>query len=285
MPGLPPFDRLDEVTIRSQDPFSMSSQAELITFSFGQNWRSFVDTVSEGSIRSAMSDIERWFGVNGMKDRTILDIGSGSGIHSLCFYLMGAREVLSIDVDPKSVESTSLLRNKAGDPENWKVERGSILDPEFVRRIKSHEIVYSWGVLHHTGSMWEAIDNASSLVRTDGLFLIAIYVKGPTYEQDLQLKQSYNQASAAGKKLLEWKEISKLMRDRWKAGKNPLLWNEKRGRGMDTYHDLVDWLGGLPYEVATADEVVDFCERRGLALKLIDDREANIVYLFSRPRA
>src|ERR1043165_7354738 len=134
-------------------------------------------------------------------------------------------------------------------------------------------------------AMWEAIDNASSLVRPEGLFLIAIYVKGPTYEQDLQLKQSYNQASAAGKKLLEWKEISKLMRDRWKAGKNPLLWNEKRGRGMDTYHDLVDWLGGLPYEVASADEVVDFCERRGFALQVIDDPEANIVYLFSRPHA
>ena len=263
----------------------MNSQAELITFSFGQNWRSFVDTISEGSIRSAMSDIERWFGAHGVKDRTILDIGSGSGIHSLCFHLMGAREVLSIDVDPKSVESTSLLRNKAGDPENWKVVHGSILDPDFVRRIKPHEIVYSWGVLHHTGAMWEAIDNASSLVRPEGLFLIAIYVKGPTYEQDLQLKQSYNQASAAGKKLLEWKEISKLMRDRWKAGKNPLLWNEKRGRGMDTYHDLVDWLGGLPYEVASADEVVDFCERRGFALQVIDDREANIVYLFSRPHA
>src|ERR1043165_7714359 len=128
----------------------MNSQAELITFSFGQNWRSFVDTISEGSIRSAMSDIERWFGAHGVKDRTILDIGSGSGIHSLCFHLMGAREVLSIDVDPKSVESTSLLRNKAGDPENWKVVHGSILDPDFVRRIKPHEIVYSWGVLHHT---------------------------------------------------------------------------------------------------------------------------------------
>jgi 2-polyprenyl-3-methyl-5-hydroxy-6-metoxy-1,4-benzoquinol methylase len=262
----------------------MQMQNEKITFSFGENWRSFVDTVSDGSIKLALSDIERWLGPDTVIGKTILDIGSGSGIHSLCFHRLGAKEISSFDLDPYSVESTRLLWGKAGSPANWKVSQGSILDQDFVAGIDKHQIVYSWGVLHHTGSMWQAIKNACSLVEKGGLLWIAIYVKGPSYEQDLKLKRSYNQASRLGKKIIEWKEISKFMRQRWKAGKNPFAWNEKRGRGMDAYHDLLDWLGGLPYEVASADEVISFCEGEGFTLKKVDDREANIVYLFSRER-
>jgi 2-polyprenyl-6-hydroxyphenyl methylase/3-demethylubiquinone-9 3-methyltransferase len=84
-----------------------------------------------------------------------------------------------------------------------------------------------------------------------------------------------------GKKVIEWKEIYKLMRERWKTGQNPLTWNQKRGRAMDTHHDLLDWIGGLPYEVASPEEITSFCEARGFVLKRIDDREANVVYLFS----
>jgi 2-polyprenyl-3-methyl-5-hydroxy-6-metoxy-1,4-benzoquinol methylase len=260
----------------------MSIELQTITFSFGKNWRDYVDTISQDSIASAMRDIEGWLGHDSVAGKTIVDIGSGSGIHSACFYLMGAKEIFSLDVDPYSVESTQLLWRRAGSPSNWKITQGSILDQDFVARIGKQQIVYSWGVLHHTGAMWQAIENACGLVEKGGMLWIAIYVKGPSYEQDLELKRSYNRASKLGKKIIEWKEISKLMRQRWNDGKNPFAWNESRGRGMDTYHDLLDWLGGLPYEVASAEEVVSFCEARGFTIQNIDDREANIVYLFSR---
>lgn len=262
----------------------MEMQNEKITFSFGENWRSFVDTVSDDSIQRALSDIERWLGADTVIGKTILDIGSGSGIHSLCFHRLGAKEVSSFDLDPKSVESTRLLWRKAGSPSNWEIAQGSILDKDFVAGIGKHQIVYSWGVLHHTGSMWQAIDNACGLVEKGGLLWIAIYVKSPSYEQDLKLKRSYNQASRFGKKIIEWNEISKLMRQRWNAGKNPFGWNEKQVRGMDAYHDLLDWLGGLPYEVASAEEIISFCEGRGFTMQKVDDGEANTVYLFSRER-
>src|SRR5947209_6575303 len=112
----------------------MNSNAEEqpITFSFGQNWRDFVESISEDSVRRARSDIEEWLGRDAVSGKTVLDIGCGSGIHSLCFHLLGAREIVSLDVDPYSVESTRVLWEKAGGPASWKVIQGSILDKDFV---------------------------------------------------------------------------------------------------------------------------------------------------------
>jgi SAM-dependent methyltransferase len=262
----------------------MSATKQAITFSFGKNWRSYVDTITENSIRRAMDDIEAWLEREAIAGKTVLDIGCGSGIHSLCFYELGAKAILSLDVDPYSVEATRVLWEKAGRPEHWKVLQGSILNPDFVSTLGQHEIVYSWGVLHHTGAMWDAIGNAASLVKPGGKFWIAIYVKGPLYPEHLRLKQSYNNASGVGKRIIVLKEVYQIMRRRWSAGENPLTWNEKRERGMDTYHDLLDWLGGLPYEVATTDEIVTFCTERGFVLERIKElgEGANNIYLFSR---
>lgn len=257
---------------------------EHITFSFGKNWRSYVDSMTSERVDGARKDIEEWLGPDGIEGKTVLDIGSGSGVHSLCFHLLGAQEILSIDVDPYSVEATRILWEKAGNPPNWRVVEGSILDDRFVSELAKHEIVYSWGVLHHTGSMWEAIGNASSLVQQGGQFWIALYVKGPKYPEHLALKQAYNRASAFGKKLMEWKYIYGLMRDRWKWGLNPFAWNQREARGMDTRHDIIDWLGGLPYEVASKEEVVEFLGERGFVLEKIKElpEGGNNMYLFKR---
>lgn len=263
----------------------MQMQDELITFSFGKNWRSFVDTVSEDSVDRARKDIEEWLGRDAVAGKTVLDIGSGSGIHSLCFFLMGAKDLLSIDVDPLSVESTRMLWQKASSPAHWKVTHGSILDLDFIASLKKYELVYSWGVLHHTGSMWQAMANACSLVESGGRFWIAIYAKGPKYPEHLALKQRYNRASKLGKKLMVWNYIYGIMRDRRRAGLNPFAWNQKQERGMDVYHDIVDWLGGLPYEVASKEEVISFCEKRGFELDQIKEMSegGNNMYLFRLP--
>jgi SAM-dependent methyltransferase len=257
-------------------------QSEVITFSFGKNWRSFVDQMSQDAVTHARRDIEEWLGAESIAGKTVLDIGSGSGIHSLCYFLLGAKEIVSVDVDPHSVEATRQLWRNAGSPENWRVIHGSILDREFTGTLGKHDIVYSWGVLHHTGAMWEAMANACSRVEQGGRFWIAIYVKGPSYPQHLALKQKYNRSSLLGKKMMIWKYILGLMRNRWKAGKNPFGWNETYYRGMDVYHDIVDWYGGLPYEVASKEEVVDFCEGRGFSVMRIDElgEGANNMYLF-----
>ena len=260
-------------------------QEEAITFSFGENWRSYVDTVDEGSVKRASSAIEEWLTRDQISGKTVLDIGCGSGIHSLCFHRFGAKKLISVDVDAHSVETTQLMWNKAGAPANWKIIRGSVLDKDFISPLGKHEIVYSWGVLHHTGAMWQAMANAASLVEKGGKFLIAIYVKGPKYPEHLALKQSYNRASKLGKKLMVWRYILNLMLERRRVGLNPFAWNEKYDRGMDVYHDIIDWLGGLPYEVASKEEIVAFCGDRGFVLEKVRERPegTNNTYLFSLP--
>lgn len=261
-------------------------EQEVITFSFGQNWKSYVQTVSEDSIKLALSDIEEWLERDFIRGKTVLDAGCGSGIHSLCFYLLGAKEVVSFDADPRSVEATRFLWESKGRPSNWKILQGSVLDKDFIKSLGTHEIVYSWGVLHHTGAMWEAIDAAGSLVGPEGLYWIAIYVKGPNYPDHLALKQAYNRASDMGKKLIVGKEIFRIMWRRMKQHQNPFTWNENKDRGMTIYHDLIDWLGGLPYEVASKEEVLEFCESRGFALaKIKRGYEGGLnTFLFSLPR-
>ncbi|HEX5705409.1 MAG TPA: class I SAM-dependent methyltransferase [Pyrinomonadaceae bacterium] len=269
----------------SVKPAIDSAISDEITFSFGENWSDYVANVSEDAIRSARSDIEEWLGASTVAGKNILDIGCGSGIHSLCYYQLGAKNIVSMDVDPKSVEATRVMWERAGRPENWRITHGSVLDPDFIGGLGQHDIVYSWGVLHHTGAMWEAIANASSRVARGGLFWIALYVKGPKYAEHLALKQKYNRASRLEKKIMVWKYIAGVMRDRRRAGLNPLKWNEKDGRGMDVYHDIIDWLGGLPYEVASKEEVVDFCGTRGFVLERVKENPegGNNIYLFSLP--
>lgn len=255
-----------------------------IQFSFGKNWKSFVGTISEEAIVAARSDIADWLGEEGVAGKSVVDIGCGSGIHSLCFFLMDAKEIVSFDVDEYSLHATEVLWQKADKPSNWRLLHGSILNDRFVSTLGTFDIAYAWGSLHHTGAMWDAINNACKLVRSRGFLWLALYVKGPKYPEHLALKQSFNRASWAGKKLIIARKIWLLMKDRLRNHQNPLKWNVKHSRGMNTYHDLVDWLGGLPYEVAAKDEVEEFCARQGF--KMLKVREApegsNNIFLLQR---
>jgi SAM-dependent methyltransferase len=242
-----------------------------VTFSFGKNWKEYLATVGDEEIDGAKRNIEKWLGNNPVSGKTVLDIGSGSGIHSLAFYLLGAKTVRSFDYDKHSVEATKALWEKQGKPQNWEVSHGSILDAEHLKSYREKfDLVYSWGVLHHTGSMWEAVGNSITLVKPGGKLWIALYVKGPKYQDDLALKQRYNDASPLGKKWMVNKWVARIMIRRLLNFQNPLKWNEKRSRGMNIYNDIIDWLGGLPYEVASEDEVLSFCRKKGLILERVE---------------
>ena len=243
--------------------------AERITFSFGKNWSDYVEGVDDEDVRRAKADIENWLGAGYVQGRRVLDVGSGSGIHSLSYVLLGAKEVYSFDYDPLSVAATKKLKEKAKDPAHWTVTQGSVLDQTFLESLGRYDIVYSWGVLHHTGSMWKAIENVLDLVTPGGTLWITLYKGGPRYPKDLAVKRRYNAASKLGKRLMEARRILRLMLRRARRFQNPFAWNEKVGRGMNTYHDIVDWFGGLPYEVATEDEVLVFARKHGFVLERI----------------
>jgi 2-polyprenyl-6-hydroxyphenyl methylase/3-demethylubiquinone-9 3-methyltransferase len=255
-----------------------------ITFSFGKNWSKYAITIDDLAINLASQDIDEWLGKELIRDKKVLDIGSGSGIHSLVFFKNQASQVLSFDYDIYSVETTKSLWDKEGKPSHWQVIQGSILDDIFTSNLGGFDIVYAWGVLHHTGAMWEAIKKTLSLVNSHGYLFMSLYTKGPNYQKHLALKQRYNNSSLFEKKYLEYKCILGVMKHRLKTGQNPFKWNQKKERGMNIYHDIIDWLGGLPYEVASPSDVVTFCQNFNFELKKIKELEEGgcSQYLFQK---
>ena len=157
----------------------MSAETEMCAgdrFRFGENWARFLTVLDDARIADAEESLRDMLGVTDLRGRRFLDIGCGSGLFSLAARRLGA-EVLSFDFDLQSVACTHELRRRYF-PEDraWRVEEGSVLDREYMERLGQFDVVYSWGVLHHTGAMWVAIENAISRVATpQGTLFIAIY--------------------------------------------------------------------------------------------------------------
>lgn len=244
-----------------------------ITFSFGKNWQDFVaSSFSEARVREAMKSLTDFFGLERLDGMTFVDVGCGSGLFSLAAWRLGASQVTSFDLDPLSVECCKYLKEKEGNPANWVIQTGSVLDGEFLRTLDKFDIVYSWGVLHHTGNMWQAIDNAIQLVKPRGFLYIAIYNKvtgifGST--SWLRLKQLYNRSPSFGKRALELGFVALVFSKMLLTFRNP-FYEVRRyvsKRGMSFFTDVRDSLGGYPYEAASAEDVTAFCTTRGMKLQ------------------
>jgi 2-polyprenyl-6-hydroxyphenyl methylase/3-demethylubiquinone-9 3-methyltransferase len=214
--------------------------------------------------------------------KSVVDVGCGSGLHSRAFRELGASRIVSFDADPACLKAVATLR--AGATADWRALRGSILDRSFLAGLGTFDIVYAWGSLHHTGRLWTALDNACDLVADDGVMFFSIYAAGPNYAEHLAMKQRYNAGNVFQRKARVSREIIRMMKERRSKGENPLAWNEKRPRGMNVYHDLVDWLGGLPYEVASPQEINERMAARGFRpLSFVKKPEgACNVYLFRK---
>jgi 2-polyprenyl-3-methyl-5-hydroxy-6-metoxy-1,4-benzoquinol methylase len=235
-------------------------------FEFGRNWQRYIGTyLDEERLQIAAESLHGLVGdVDG---KTFLDIGAGSGLFSLCAHEAGAARVVSIDVDPNSAAATRELRDRAGAPETWSVYEASILDPRTVGETEPADVVYSWGVLHHTGDMQAAIRHAASLVAPGGLFCIAIYnrVTGRLLDSERwwKIKRFYNHTPPPIRRAMAWLYFCYWLTHQLRARQNPVraARQYKQSRGMALMTDLVDWLGGYPYEFATVDEITTFCER------------------------
>jgi 2-polyprenyl-6-hydroxyphenyl methylase/3-demethylubiquinone-9 3-methyltransferase len=238
------------------------------SFAFGQNWQRYLSSVDEERVRIAAESLTEFMGLPNLEGKSFLDIGCGSGLFSQAAFLLGAERVVSFDVDPASVECCQQLRELAGNPDTWEIKQGSVLDEPFLKSLGTFDIVYSWGVLHHTGRMWDAIAQAACLVNPGGLYYIALYNKilsrnGSTswiHPFWLKVKRTYNSSPFVGRYVLEPLAMSAYLGMVMARGENPIahIRNYKSHRGMSWHTDATDWLGGYPYEFATVEEVFTF---------------------------
>lgn len=258
-----------------------------LRFGFGRNWHGFVKkNFTQQRVDVSKARILGFTGRKDLKGLDFLDIGCGSGLHSLAAFQSGAEKIHSFDYDPNSVAATKLLWEKAGRPANWVIEQGDALDKTYIAKLGKWNFVYSWGVLHHTGKMWEAVRNAQSTVSDGGQFYIALYALDPQPEWKmwLDVKQKYVKGGWWTHRQLEWWYIWNyyLYKD-WKKLPSFIdrVLTHKFQRGMDLFADLRDWLGGWPMEFAGDQETVDLMEKEcGFKLTNASTGEACSEFLF-----
>ena len=261
-------------------------------FAFGRNWQGFVERFySEERLEEARSKLLGFLGREDLSDMTFLDIGCGSGLHSLAAFRSGAKSILSFDYDQDSVSTTRSLWKLAGEPQNWTVTQGSVLDETFMDSLDQFDIVYSWGVLHHTGEQWRALRNASSKVARQGVLFIALYAKEVYGEENIvywiNTKRRYNAAGPLEKRIMEWQYIWRHLAGGRVSGLWEFFQNSreyKKHRGMEMMTDVRDWLGGYPIEFSSCPEVIEFLRGNGgLELGQIVTGQGNTEYLFFTP--
>ncbi|RMH18502.1 MAG: class I SAM-dependent methyltransferase [Gammaproteobacteria bacterium] len=247
-------------------------------FAFGRNWSEYARKITEAEIEEAEKGLLRLFERDQINGARFLDIGSGSGLHCLAALRLGASEVAAIDIDNDSVETTRAVLERYAPGKKWLAERVSVLEfsPD---RMGLFDVVYSWGVLHHTGNMYRAIKRAASVVNTNGLFAFALYRRiwmDPFWRYE---KKWYAHATSDAQARARGVYVALFRLGLLFTGRRyaDYVQDYRNNRGMDFYHDVHDWMGGWPYESITADEVEGMMQELGFRSEKVFSRHGRIL--------
>ncbi|MCC7043180.1 MAG: class I SAM-dependent methyltransferase [Acidobacteria bacterium] len=235
-------------------------------FAFGRNWASYSSLIGEAEVDDAAAALSRLLGHADLTGRTFLDIGCGSGLHSLAALRLGASRVLAVDIDADSVATTRNVLSRFAPEASCQVERRSVFDLDPAPH-GHFDVVYSWGVLHHTGEMAQALRMAAAMVAPGGVFLFALYRRTHLCGLWTIEKRWYAKASPRAQRVAQefYMAVHRLLTgaSAWLRGSRRKR-GERRERGMDARHDVHDWLGGYPYESILPDEVDALMQECGL---------------------
>lgn len=237
-------------------------------FKFGENWASFSQQLQEEQIEIAMSSLESLFGRGTLTGKSFLDIGCGSGIFAIAAARLGAATVLGLDVDPVSVSTSKANAEHwfQGDSSQLSFQLLSALDTPGMQALGKFDIVYSWGVLHHTGDMALALRNSARLVNDRGLLMVAIYNRHWSSLPWKFIKWLYNRVGTFGQRIFIWILTPIILVAKFLVTfKNPL----KVRRGMDFMHNIIDWVGGYPYEYASVTQMTETLQKLGFEMVLV----------------
>ncbi|PHQ81346.1 MAG: SAM-dependent methyltransferase [Coxiella sp. (in: Bacteria)] len=250
-------------------------------FKFGENWSDFSQGITKKHIQEARQSFITLVGTDDLSQQRFLDIGCGSGLFSLAASSLNAEHVLSTDIDPNSVKTTQHVLEQFATHKNYACQQISVFDLD-PKTQGTFDIVYSWGVLHHTGSMYKAITHAASMVAPNGKLVIALYRKTKLCGWWKFEKRLYSRAPKFIQALLRYPFAGLLLLAYCAKGKTPRkLFNEyKEKRGMSFMHDIHDWLGGYPYESITPHELHQFAAQIGFKVEREYTRPPGMEALF-----
>lgn len=234
-------------------------------FDFGSNWEEFSKRrVDRGRLELACESLQSLLERDSLAGKSFLEVGCGSGLFSIAAHQLGATKVVGIDVNPRCIEISQTNRDLLAPGAPLEFHVASALEPEQLKPFGTFDLVYAWGSLHHTGSMWNAVRNVSRCVAPEGIFIVAIYNKHITSPAWNTIKWIYNQVPGIVQRFMVLSfagiiYIAKLLVTRT----NPL----KKDRGMDFWFDVTDWVGGYPYEYAAPVDVERSICDRGFLLR------------------